>query len=70
MTYHQLTEPERYMISQLRKTGHGVCATARILERHRSTIDRECKRNATQGEGQFWDSAANNSTQSATVDSP
>lgn len=48
MTYHQLTEPERYLISQLRKTDHGVAEIARILGRHRSTIYRECRRNATQ----------------------
>lgn len=48
MTYHQLTEPERYLISRLRKTGHGVTEIGRILGRHRSTIYRECSRNATQ----------------------
>jgi IS30 family transposase len=53
MTYHQRTEPERYMISRLRKTGHWVCATARILGRHRSTIHRECKRNATRAGDNF-----------------
>ena len=47
MTYHQLTEPERYLISRLRKTGHGVAEMARILGRHRSTIYRECARNST-----------------------
>lgn len=48
MTYHQLTEPERYLISQLRKAGRGVAEIAGILGRHRSTIYRECRRNATQ----------------------
>lgn len=48
MTYHQLTEPERYLISQLRKAGQGVAEIARVLDRHRSTIYRECRRNATQ----------------------
>jgi IS30 family transposase len=47
MTYHQLTEPERYLISKLRKADHGVAEIARILGRHRSTIYRECSRNAT-----------------------
>jgi transposase, IS30 family len=47
MTYHQLTEPERYLISQLRKAGRGVAEIAEIMERHRSTIYRECSRNAT-----------------------
>ncbi len=47
MTYHQLTAPERYLISRLRKAGHGVAEIARILGRHRSTIYRECARNST-----------------------
>lgn len=47
MTYHQLTEPERYLISQLRKAGRGVAEIAMIMGRHRSTIYRECSRNAT-----------------------
>lgn len=48
MTYHQLTEPERYLISQLRKAGHRVPEIARVLERHPSTIYREYQRNSTQ----------------------
>ncbi len=48
MTYHQLTEPERCLISQLRKAGKGVAEIARVLHRHRSTINRECSRNSTQ----------------------
>ena len=47
MAYHQLTEPERYLISQLRKAGRGVAEIARVMERHRSAIYRECRRNAT-----------------------
>lgn len=47
MTYYQLTEPERYLISQLRKAGRGVAEIAEIMGRHRSTIYRECSRNAT-----------------------
>lgn len=47
MTYHQLTEVERYMISSLRKAGHRATEIARILGRHRSTIYRECRRNCT-----------------------
>lgn len=50
MTYHQLTEHERYLISQLRKAGHAVAEMARILGRHRSTIYRETTRNSTQVE--------------------
>ena len=48
MTYHQLTEPERYLISRLRKAGNGFTQIAGILGRHRSTIYRECERNATE----------------------
>ncbi|MGQ4584274.1 IS30 family transposase [Lysobacter sp. F60174L2] len=48
MTYYQLTEPERYLISKLRKAGHRVAEIARILERHPSTIYREYQRNSTQ----------------------
>ena len=47
MTYHQLTEHERYLISQLRKAGHRVADIARILQCHRSTIYREYQRNST-----------------------
>ena len=48
MTYHQLTEHERYLISKLRKSGHCVAEIARVLGRHRSTIYREYQRNSTQ----------------------
>lgn len=48
MTYHQLTEPERYTISKLRMSGHSVAEIARILGRHRSTIYREYERNSVQ----------------------
>lgn len=48
MTYHQLTERERYLISRLRKAGHRAGEIARILDRHRSTIYREYRRNSTQ----------------------
>lgn len=48
MTYYQLTEHERYLISRLRKAGQRVAEIARILERHPSTIYREYQRNSTQ----------------------
>ena len=48
MTYHQLTEHERYLISALRKAKHRVADIARILQCHRSTIYREFRRNSTQ----------------------
>lgn len=47
MSHCQLTREERYMISTLRKAGHSVAQMARIMGRHRSTIYRECIRNAT-----------------------
>ena len=48
MTYHQLTEHERYLIAALRKAGHRVAEIARIVGRHPSTIYREYQRNGTQ----------------------
>lgn len=48
MTYHQLTELERYMISKLRKSGQSVSEIAQLMDRHRSTIYREYQRNSTQ----------------------
>lgn len=48
MTYNQLTEPERYMISMLRRSGHDVSQIAQVLGRHRSSIYRELKRNSVQ----------------------
>lgn len=48
MTYHQLTEHERYLISALRKARHRVADIARIVQCHRSTIYREYQRNSTQ----------------------
>jgi IS30 family transposase len=47
MSHRQLTREERYTISALRQAGKSVAEMARILGRHRSTIYRECKRNAT-----------------------
>ena len=46
MTYHQITSGERYMISALRKQGCSCGEVARQLQRHRSTIGRELRRNA------------------------
>lgn len=45
MTYCQLTEPERYTISRLRRKGYSVAQISKILDRHRSTIYREVSRN-------------------------
>lgn len=45
MTYRQLTQDERYMMSQLRQQGCGLSEIARFMGRNRSTIWRELKRN-------------------------
>ena len=45
MAYHQLTDAERYLISQLKLQGYGVADIAELTERHRSTIYRELARN-------------------------
>ena len=45
MTYHQLTENERYQIYALNKAGHAQQDIALLLQRSPSTISRELKRN-------------------------
>ncbi|MEG3156311.1 IS30 family transposase [Lysobacter zhanggongensis] len=45
--YHQLTEPERYTLSVLRREGRTFRAIAQALGRSPSTISREVRRNAT-----------------------
>ena len=45
MTYRQLAPDERYMIGQLRQQGCGLSEMARLMDRNRSTIWRELKRN-------------------------
>ncbi len=45
MKYQQLTQNERYMISRLRQQGCGLSEIATVLDRDRSTIWRELKRN-------------------------
>ena len=45
MRYKQLTQEERYQISALLKAGHVQTEIAMILERHKSTISREIRRN-------------------------
>lgn len=45
MSYHQLTENERYQIYTLKKAGHSNIEIADLLERHPATIGRELKRN-------------------------
>jgi len=46
MTYKQLTSEDRYTISSLRKQGFSAADIAAMLERDRSTIYREVKRNS------------------------
>lgn len=48
MTYTQLTEHERYQIYALKKAGHTQLEIAQHLNRHKSTIHRELKRNQGQ----------------------
>lgn len=45
MSYTQLTQEERYQIYALMKAGHNQSETATILQRHKSTISREYRRN-------------------------
>ncbi len=47
LTYHQLTQEERYRITALRMCGIAQAEIARELQRHPSTIGRELRRNAT-----------------------
>ena len=45
MSYTQLTQEERYQIYVLMKAGHNQSETATLLQRHKSTISREFRRN-------------------------
>ena len=49
--YHQLTQQERYRITAHRLAGSSQAEIARLLGRHRSTISRELRRNATAHDG-------------------
>ena len=51
MTYHQLTQEERYLITAQLMCGHSQAQMARLLGRHRSTITRELRRNVTTHDG-------------------
>ena len=46
MKYRQLTSGDRYTLAALKRQGLSVAAIAAEMSRHRSTIDRELKRNA------------------------
>lgn len=48
MSYTHLTQDERYQIHILRKAGHDQSEIARVMERSKSTISRELKRNCGQ----------------------
>jgi len=45
MTYTHLTQDERYQIAILAKARHGQNAIAQLMNRHKSTISRELRRN-------------------------
>ncbi len=53
MTYHQLTQEERYLITAQRMCGRSATQIARALGRHRSTIGRELRRNVTHHDGDY-----------------
>jgi len=53
MTYHQLTQEERYLIAAQRMCGCSAAQIARVLARHRSTVLRELRRNATLHDGDY-----------------
>jgi transposase, IS30 family len=58
MAYHQITPDERYTLAVLRKQGCSDAEMARLLGRHRSTIGREFRRNATRHDGAYRPSKA------------
>lgn len=45
MSYHQLTQEQRYQIYALKKTGHARTEIAGIIGVHKSTVSRELRRN-------------------------
>lgn len=55
MRYHQITPEERYTLATLRKQTPALTKTeiARLLERDRSTIYREIRRNSTHPDGAY-----------------
>jgi IS30 family transposase len=57
--YPQITASERYTLAILRQLGYTSAAIARILGRHRSTIGREVRRNATRYDGTYRPQMAN-----------
>jgi transposase, IS30 family len=53
VTYHQLTQEERYRITALRMGRCSRAEIARQLQRHPSTIGRELRRNLTHHDGEY-----------------
>jgi transposase, IS30 family len=53
MSYGHLTMEERNVIYRMRFQGYSAAEIARCLGRHRSTIGRECRRNA-RGDGRYF----------------
>ena len=53
MMYCQITAAERYSIGLLRRDGASPAVIARVLGRHRSSISREVRRNATRFDGMY-----------------
>lgn len=53
MAYHQLTQEERYMIAAQRMCGYSAADIGRVLGRHRSSVTRELRRNATHHDGDY-----------------
>lgn len=53
MRYHQLTSEERYTIARLRSQRFSCTDIAQIIGRHRSTVWRETRRNATRHDGKY-----------------
>ena len=53
MTYHQLTQEERYTITAQLMCGGSQAQIARLLGRDRSTISRELRRNRTHHDGKY-----------------
>lgn len=49
--YRQITADERYTLGALRQLGYAVAVIAQVLSRHRSTLFRELRRNATRHDG-------------------
>ena len=45
MSYHQLTQEQRYQIYALKKTGHTRTEIAEVIGVHKSTVSRELRRN-------------------------